>query len=164
MVVKQVGPGAEAAAASRGNIGCLTYLVDAVNSKRYLVDSGSSYSILPHNSSIEPTGPHLMTAAGTSLPCWGRNTCTVQTKGREFTWTFLLAPVSFLKNFNLMVDLSNRRLVERGGKLIPLELGSPSKAAVVAVGVVAPAPASGGVYFFSFTSHRPPLFTFTSHR
>ena len=78
----------------------------------------------------------------------------MRTKGREFTWAFLLAPVSFLKNFKLVVDLSNRRSVERGGKLIPLELGSPSKAAVVAVGVVAPAPATGGVYFFS--QWRPP--------
>ena len=40
-----------------GNLSCLLYLVDVASSKRYLVDSGSAYSILPHRSSAEPTGP-----------------------------------------------------------------------------------------------------------
>ena len=45
-VRKRVGPAA-AAAAPMGNPSCLLYLVDVASSKRYLVDSGSAYSILP---------------------------------------------------------------------------------------------------------------------
>ena len=45
-----------------GNPSCLLYLVDVASSKRYLVDSGSAFSIVPHKSSAEPTRPRLMTA------------------------------------------------------------------------------------------------------
>ena len=37
-----------------GKPSCLLYLVDVASSKRYLVDSGSAYSILPRQSSAEP--------------------------------------------------------------------------------------------------------------
>ena len=128
-----------------GKPSCLLYLVDVANSKRYLVDSGSAYSILPHKSSAEPTGPCLMTADGKPLHCWGHRTCSVCTRTREFSWSFLLAPVAFpilgadfLSNFRLLVDISNKRLVARGGKLIQLEQGKPTKAAVVTGVVAAP--------------------------
>ena len=138
MVGKRVGPAAAAAAAPMGNPSCLLYLVDVASSKRYLVDSGSAYSILPLQSSAEPTGPCLMTADGKPLHCWGRGTCSVRTRTREFSRTFLLAPVAFpilgadfLSNFRLLVNISNKRPVARGGKLIQLEQGKPTKAAVV---------------------------------
>ena len=60
-----------------GNPSCLLYLVDAVSSRRYLVDSGSAYSIIPHKSAAAPTGPRLITANGTPLKCLGHRTCTV---------------------------------------------------------------------------------------
>ena len=45
---KRVGPAVAAAtAAPKGTLGCLLYLADVDNSKRYLVDSGSAFSILP---------------------------------------------------------------------------------------------------------------------
>ena len=66
-----------------------------------------------------------MTADGKHLHCWGRRTCSVRTRIREFSWSFLLAPVAFpilgadfLSNFRLLVDISNERVVEGGGKLI----------------------------------------------
>ena len=86
-----------------------------------------------------------MRADGKPLHCWGRCTCSVCTHTREFSWTFLLAPVAFpilgadfLSNFRLQVDISNKRLVARGSKLIQLEQGKRSKMAVV-TGVVAAA-------------------------
>ena len=57
---------AAAAATPKGTLGCLLYLVDMDNSKRYLVDSGSAFSILPHKSSGEPTGPRLMASHSTA--------------------------------------------------------------------------------------------------
>ena len=87
-----------------------------------------------------------MTADGKPLHCWGRRTCSVRTHTREFSWTFLLAPVAFpilgadfLSNFRLLVDISNKRMVAPGGKLIQLEQGKATKAAVV-TGVVAVSP------------------------
>ena len=62
-----------------GNPSCLLYLVDPANSKRYLVDSGSAYSIIPHKSVAAPTGLRLVTTDGTPLKGWGRHTCTVHT-------------------------------------------------------------------------------------
>ena len=84
-----------AAAAPKGAHSCLIYLVEVATSKQYLMDSGGSFSILPLKSSAEPKGPHLMTADGKSITCWGRRTCTVRTRTRQFMWTFLLAPVAF---------------------------------------------------------------------
>ena len=129
-----------------GNPSCLLYLVDVASSKRYLVDFGSAFSILPHKSTAEPTGPRLMTVDGKPLHCWGHRTCTVHTRTRQFSWSFLLAPeafpilaADFLSKFKLLVDISNKRLVARGSQLIQLEPGRPTKAAVV-TGVVAATP------------------------
>ena len=92
--------------------------MDVASSKRYLVDSGSAFSIVPHKSSAEPTRPRLMTADGKPIHCWGRCMCSVCTRTSQFSWTFLLAPVAFpilgadfLNNFRLLVDISNKRLV-----------------------------------------------------
>ena len=93
---KRVCPVTAAAAATpKGTHRCLLSLVDVASSEQYLVYSGSSFSILPLKSSAEPKGPHLMTADGKSITCWGRRTCTVRTRTRQFMWTFLLAPVAF---------------------------------------------------------------------
>ena len=127
MLRKRIGPAvaAAAAAAPKGTLCFLLYLVDVDNSKRYLVDLGSAFSILPHKSSAGSTRPRLMTADGKPLHCWGSCTCTVCTRRRQFSWTFLLAPVAFpilgsdfLSNFSLLVDISNKRLVAHGGELI----------------------------------------------
>ena len=148
MVRKGVGPvAAAAAAAPDGAHSCLLYLVDVASSKQYLGDSSSAFSILSHKSSAEPTGPRLMTADGKPLHCWGHCKCSVRTRTREFSWTFLLAPLvfpilgaDFLSNFRLLVNNSNKRLVARGGKLIQLVQGNPTKAAVVTGVVAAPPP------------------------
>ena len=126
-----------------GNPSCFLYLVDAASSRRYLVDSRSAFSLIPHKSAAAPTGSRLITAHGTPLKCWGRRTCTVHTRTKKFTWSFLLAPVAFpiigadfLCSFKLMVDVSNKRLVSRGGQLTQLVLGKHTSAAVV-TGVMA---------------------------
>ena len=52
---------------------------------------------------------------------------------------FPILGADFLSNFRLLVDISNKRLVACGSKLIQLEQGKPTKAAVV-TGVVAAPP------------------------
>ena len=68
---------------------------------------------------------------------------TVHTRTKKFTWSFLLAPVAFpiigadfLCNFKLMVDVSNKRLVARGGQLTQLVPARHTSSAVV-TGVMA---------------------------
>ena len=64
IIRKQVGPGAMATAALEGNLSCLTYLVDVSNSRKYLVGSGRTISIIPYKSSSQARGPRLATADG----------------------------------------------------------------------------------------------------
>ena len=83
----------------------------------------------------------------TPLKCWGHCICTVHTRTKKLTWSFLLAHVAFpiigadfLCNFKLMVDVSNKRLVARGGQLTQLVPGKHASAAVVTGVMAAPPP------------------------
>jgi hypothetical protein len=74
----------------------------------FLVDSGTSISILPHSSSAPPTGPHLVGANGTPIHAWGRHHHTVCFAGHNFKFDFFLAAVAtpiigmdFLAKFDL---------------------------------------------------------------
>jgi hypothetical protein len=49
--------------------GCLFYITDSVSSRRYLVDTGSGFSIMPGESSEAPVGPTLTAADGRHIPC-----------------------------------------------------------------------------------------------
>jgi len=127
--------------------GTLGVLVDQLSGRRFLADCGSVYSILPHSSSDPPTGPALVTANKTPVPCWGRRTCTVKFGGKTFEWSFLLAKVSFpivgadfLRRFDLMVDLKRMTLVH-GARGWKLGLVAPPQGSTFAALGIAPAPA-----------------------
>ena len=138
------GRGAVAAAAPSGHQGWLALLEDQTSAYKFLVDTGSVYSILPHSSSETPTGPRIMTADKTAIKCWGYRSHVVRAGGQNFTWTFLLAAVAFpiigadfLRHFRLMVDLYNMRLVARG-RCHDLKLTAPPLSCTfAAIGVVA---------------------------
>ncbi len=51
--------------------GSLVHIVDQLSHRRFLVDTGASYSIFPHTSAATPSGPRLRWAAGQLIPCWG---------------------------------------------------------------------------------------------
>jgi hypothetical protein len=100
--------------------GSLVHIVDQLSNRRFLVDTGASYSIFPHTSSAAPSGPRLRGAAGQLIPCWGEKTFDLSFQGRRFSWTFLLAAVSFpiigvdfLRHFKLMVDPAANALVDK---------------------------------------------------
>ena len=82
------------------------------NSGASLVDTGSSYSIIPHSSNLPPTGPLLKSANSQKISCWGERQRTVEFGGHRYTWVFLLADVQFhiigldfLQHFQLLVDV-----------------------------------------------------------
>ena len=113
------------AAISSSPKGRLALLVDKASQQRYLVDTGSSYSILPHKSKKPTSGPRLCTADHSPMACWGdrrMHDLHVAAGGRRFTWTFLLADVAlpiidadFLRHLGLLVDLGEMRLLACGG-------------------------------------------------
>jgi hypothetical protein len=49
--------------------GQLIHMLDQISNRRFLVDTGASYSILPHRSSLPATGPKLFGPAGQLIPC-----------------------------------------------------------------------------------------------
>ena len=69
----------------------LVYVTDQLSNRRFLVDTGAAFSILPHRSSVKPSGPSLI---GPNA-CWGDKPVQLVLDGRRFQWTFLLAAVQF---------------------------------------------------------------------
>ncbi len=93
------------------------FISDSLSHLRYLVDTGSAFSIMPWQSSAPPSGPSLSGADGRRIPCWGERSFTVTIGGVPRQWQFLLAAVSFpifgvdfLCHHSLVVDVANLRL------------------------------------------------------
>ena len=94
-------------------------LVEKESNLSFLVDTGAVYSVIPHQSTAPATGPALTNANGKPIPCWGSIRRSVSIGGRQFTWNFLQAGVAFpilgadfLAEFNLLVDLRGRQLID----------------------------------------------------
>ncbi len=97
----------------------LVHIVDQLTGRRFLVDTGASYSIFPHRSTSPPSGPLLTGAGSQRIPCWGERAVQLDFHGRRFEWTFLLADVTlaiigvdFLRSHKLLVDPAATRLVD----------------------------------------------------
>ena len=73
--------------------GQLVYVTDQLSNRRFLVDTGAAYSILPHQSSTLPSGPPLAGPNGRPIACWGDKPVQLVLDNRRFQWTFLLAAV-----------------------------------------------------------------------
>ena len=132
------------AAVSCGPKGQLALLVDEASQQRFLVDTGSSYSILPHKSQQPHSGLRLCTADRSPIPCWGGRKVHMAAGGRRFSWTFLLADVAlpiigadFLKHFGLLVDIGEMRLLARGGGWKHHLVGPSANGLFATLGVVA---------------------------
>jgi hypothetical protein len=75
--------------------GSLVHIMDQLSNRRFRVDTGASYSIFPHTPAATPSGHKLRGEVGQLIPCWGEKTLDLSFQGRHFSWTFLLAAVSF---------------------------------------------------------------------
>jgi hypothetical protein len=67
LVGKLSGPGRLNAVAA----GQLIHMLDHISNRHFLVDTGASYRILPHCSSLPATGQKLFGPAGQLIPCLG---------------------------------------------------------------------------------------------
>ena len=116
------GYAAETVAAVEANErGELLFVTDSVSGHRFLVDSGSQKSLIPHAgpSSGCGSGPPLCAANGSPIGTFGTRRTTVSFHGRTFEWDFVVAAVTvpilgadFLCAHGLLVDVANRRLID----------------------------------------------------
>jgi hypothetical protein len=115
--------------------GKLFYITDSISKKDFLVDTGSTFSILPHRSTSPQSGPRLTAANGCRISCWGNRRAALVLDGAHYTWKFLFAAVwfpilgsDFLRNFNLLVDVAGCRLITAAAEAAA-EVSSSSLAA-----------------------------------
>lgn len=90
------------------------------------MDTGAERSVLPHQSSQQPTGPLLYTADNNIVPAWGVRQQQVQFGDQLYSFDFVLAQVSypilgadFLAFHRLLVDSHNKQVLP-ATTLIPL--------------------------------------------
>jgi hypothetical protein len=95
---------------------------DKISGQQYLIDTGSDVSIIPYNKRHDyVTDLKLFAANNTTISTYGKTTLTVDFNLRRvFKWEFIKAAVTkaiigadFLHNFNLMVDIRNKKLVDK---------------------------------------------------
>jgi hypothetical protein len=137
--------------ASRGRLKAVALsplipIEDQLSRRRFLVDTGASFSIYPFSSKAAPTGPTFFGPAGKLIPCWGEKSISLQLYNRKFTWTFLLAAVSFpiigvdfLRHFKLLIDPAANRLVDTTSCQAFSTMSSLAMPAVTAVAAAAAA-------------------------
>jgi len=100
--------------------GMLVHIKDQLTDWRYLVDTGASFSLVPHRSKDTPARePRLTGPNGLPIRCWGEERRRLQFDGRTFEWSFLRADVSFailgvdfLCANKLLVDVASNSLVD----------------------------------------------------
>ena len=97
----------------------LFYLHDDSSGLDFLVDTGASVSLFPHQGGERRRGPQLKQADGSALPCWGRRRLSPCFGGRVFSFDFLLAGVDrpilgmdFLAKFKWLVDVPGRQVLD----------------------------------------------------
>jgi hypothetical protein len=90
------------------NGGWLLFITDQSSRRRFLIDTGSSFSIIPHHSSAPATGPALRSANNARIQC------------QPLQYQFLLADIrfpilgiDFLRHYKLMVDVCAEQLLPR---------------------------------------------------
>jgi len=93
-----------------------------LSNRKFLIDTGASVSVFPHSPAkgeFPSNDLKLVSADGSAIKSYGSRTLPVRLGGRHFTWSFVLAAVDrpilgadFLAVNHLMVDISNRQLVD----------------------------------------------------
>ena len=114
---------------------------------RFLVDSGSILSLLPH-SLVQQKSPlqalKLTAANGSSIATYGQHVRTIDLGlRRTFTWAFTVGDVKsavlgadFLSHFDLVVNLKRRCVVDAA---MPSQAdGQPRKTSIYGISVVSP--------------------------
>jgi hypothetical protein len=125
--------------------GQLIHMLDQISNRRFLVDTGASYSILPHCSSLPASGPKLYGPVGQPIPCWGDRLVKLKFQDQDFSWKFLLVDVAFpilgvdfLRAHKLLIDPEGHALLDSTGRRLASQLLRSPPTATVVVGFVQP--------------------------
>jgi hypothetical protein len=96
----------------------LTFIHDRLSSQQFLIDTGASKSVIPHQSALPPTCPSLYTANDQPITTWGFKCLPVQFGNRRFHFPFILAAASttiishdFLQAHHIFVDPAHHCLL-----------------------------------------------------
>ena len=126
--------------------GLLIHVTDQLSSRRFLIDTGAAFSIIPYSSASPTSGPQLSGPSGKQIRCWGETAVDLQLSGQSFSWKFLRAAVSFpiigvdfLRAHGLLVDPVNNRLVSAAG----LALQGQAVESTPSASVIVPIPIPG---------------------
>ncbi|CAB0007951.1 unnamed protein product [Nesidiocoris tenuis] len=114
------------------------FVTDRSSKRRFLIDTGSDVCVIPPSFEDKRAGPHrrsLYSVDNSPINTYGERLLTLDLGlRRSFRWVFLVANVShpiigadFLRFFNLLVDLRERKIVDAETRLAtqPLQLGPP---------------------------------------
>jgi hypothetical protein len=140
--------------------GQLIHMLDQIFNRRFLVDTGASYSILPHHSSLPATGPKLFGPAGQLIPCWGDRLVQLPFQNQDFSWKFLLADVAFpilgvdfWRAHKLFIDPERHALLDSTGRRFAGQLRRSLPTARVVVSFVQPyKPMVESSFFSAYTA------------
>lgn len=103
-------------------------LYDNINKLKFLIDTGADVSVVPPNESqrkYPDKNVYLYAANKSPIQTYGEKILTVDLKlRRKFTWSFIVANVTqpilgadFFANFDISVNLHNRKLIDEKTKL-----------------------------------------------
>jgi hypothetical protein len=67
----------------------LFFLRDGETGRRLLIDTGSSFSILPYWSAAATFGPKLRAVNGHTIRCWGTIRSSLRIGKRVYHWLFI---------------------------------------------------------------------------
>ena len=113
-------------------------ITDKLTKDKFLIDTGSEISIIHFNKNCRPIDFKLYAANGSAIATFGYKQKTVDFGlRRKLTWTFVQAKINyniigadFLRHFNLIVDVKNKRLLDAGTQLFtglrPITTSAPS--------------------------------------
>ena len=109
------------------------YLRDNFSNRLFLVDTGAFVSVFPacdkDRANHQFGGLQLVSANGSTISTYGSRNICLSFGGRTFSWPFILADVrkpllgaDFLAHHSLLVDVSNRRLVDEHYCPLPIDV------------------------------------------
>ena len=119
----------------------LLHVFDNNSNRYFLVDTGSSLSIVPPNRSdrSQRGNQHLVAANGTPIKSFGTRRMVLMLGHQKYSWNFIVADVTqpiiggdFLRSHSLLVDLARERMIRSDNYKVITGTASPRSSPQIA--------------------------------
>jgi len=112
------------ASSTVGAVGDSLFVTDEISGRRFLIDTGAARSVFPTSSTdldnlVIDRSIKLIAANGSTISTYGTRQISLRFGGSTYSWCFILAAVNqpligadFLANYELLVDVAKRRLLD----------------------------------------------------